>query len=131
MRKDPRLLRRLPATINKVKRFCESGPSKSLNFEIDGKRYYGETFSSLTFSDEGIAFGIDKEEFFIKIEDIYAVKRLRTRKFLFFVEKQKTQEVPKPKKKAVTKKEKTSKARSKKDQAELVIDETENLNKGE
>lgn len=117
MRKNTRLFRQITSILKKVERLYLAGRPRAINFEIAGKRYGGKDMENLAFSDQDVKFFIGDEHFTIKHSEIVNVKRLRTRKFMFYVERT-VEETSTPKKKTSAKKAKAEK-------------ETENSSKGE
>jgi len=104
-------MRKVSLSSRKIKKFLEksvfhfdSGFKRSVNFELDGQRFLGQKMDYLTVSDESISFGYDGKDFSCKLGEIKSYKRLRTKKYLFFISKAK--EEAKPKKEKKEKKEK-------------------------
>lgn len=59
----------------------------AFNLELDGQRYFGRYMSHVKLEDGVVSFKYDNEDIEVKASEMVAVKRLRTRKFLFFVKK--------------------------------------------
>jgi len=91
----------------------------AFNLEMDGKRYYGRYMSHLKYEDGIVTFNYEDKKVSVKQSDIAEVRRLRTRKFLFFVQKAEKAEKSKEKvaeKTANTKKNVNTKKKANKDE---------------
>lgn len=84
--KKSKLFPQMNFLVEKVKRLCASGRPSSLTLEINGKRINGKEVKELTFEENQITFEFEKVKCTIPFCDLLDVKRLRTRKYLFFVE---------------------------------------------
>jgi len=81
----------------------------AFNIEMEGKRYFGRFMSHIKFENGIVSFKYEDEDIVVKQSEMIGVRRLRTRKFLFFVKslaKKKGEEKNKKVKKTVNNKKK-------------------------
>lgn len=101
MRKVSCLSRKIEQFLNKAVSLHGRGRLKALNFEIAGIRFAGKDLKEVSFEDGIISFCLDEKKMSVSLEQIKKFKRLRTQKYLFFVEgelktpKKKKKEQPK------------------------------------
>jgi len=105
MRKVSTLSRKIEQFLDKAHAIYRSGRTRAINFEIGGKRFCGTELKDLAISKDKVKFCVDSEKFEIKLEEIKKYKRLRTKKYLFFVDLKKETKKEKKSKKVADKTE--------------------------
>ena len=102
MRKASQSKAKIAQFLKKAVDLHTRGRNNSINLELEGKRILGHELENLTLSEKDLKFFVKDEHFTIKIEEVVKYKRLRTQKYLFFVDKKSKEEVAeeKPVKKA-------------------------------
>lgn len=83
--KKSKLFPQMQFLVEKVKRLYGSGRFGAITLDIDGKRINGKEVKELKFEKNQISFKFEDVTYSIPYCELLDVKRLRTRKYLFYV----------------------------------------------
>lgn len=117
MRKVSNYPRKIEQFLEKSLGHYKNGFARSFNLEIAGVRFRGELIKDLKLEDGVLSFAYGEENLSLSVEQITKFKRLRTKKYLFFVEGE-SEEPKKPAKKKPAKKKKKEEDETKQEDKE-------------
>lgn len=83
--KKSKLFPQMQFLVEKVKKLYGSGRFGAITLDIDGKRINGKEAKELKFEKDQISFKFEDVTYSIPYCELLDVKRLRTRKYLFYV----------------------------------------------
>jgi hypothetical protein len=100
------IMRKVSISFHKIEQFLEKavslhsrGRHRAINFNIAGVKFEGKDLKDLVLKEEVVEFSIDGKKMALAKKDIKSYKRLRTQKYLFFVDGVEEAKEDKPKKK--------------------------------
>jgi hypothetical protein len=85
MKLNSRLTKQSKSLLDKVIRLYNAKQKNAINFEVNGERYEGINIEEISLSEGQLSFKVNGNVISFNVSNIFNVKRLRTRKFLFII----------------------------------------------